>query len=64
MLPINPSQTIGEVEELNQELDQRMFSYEVLSVEHRRFLDGLEVESGVLNVLKIPLLAWSINKEW
>jgi hypothetical protein len=35
-----------EVEEVNRELDQRMFSYELVSIELRRLFDGLEVEPG------------------
>ena len=35
-----------EVEEINRELDQRMFSYELVSIELRRLFDGLEVELG------------------
>jgi hypothetical protein len=43
-----------EVEEVNRELDQQKFSYELLSIELGRLLDGLEVEPGVLDVLKNP----------
>ena len=43
-----------EVEEVNRELDQQKFSYELLSIELGRLLDGLEVEPGVLDVLMNP----------
>jgi hypothetical protein len=36
----------GEVEEINRELDQRFFSYELVSIELRRLFDGLQVEPG------------------
>ena len=35
-----------EVEEINRELDQRIFSWELVSIELRRLFDGLEVELG------------------
>ncbi len=43
-----------EVEEVNRELDQQKFSYELLSIELGKLLDGLEVEPGTLDILMNP----------
>ena len=43
-----------EVEEVNRELDQQKFSYELLSIELGRLLDGLEVAPGAMDVLMDP----------
>jgi len=43
-----------EVEEVNRQLEQQQYSYELLSVELSRLLDGLDVNPDVEEILMNP----------